>query len=149
MTIKNPQSLRQKSVAPIAASSGLGLFAACVIGTTSAIAQTETTLPVMNVEAPAIAKPKPKPRRGTTNTTTRNNTAQATEASAQDVAPSQGESARKPNANPNADARAPYKVNQSGSSKLTEPLLNTPRSVTAIPKEVMEDKGVTSARGSG
>lgn len=51
-----------------------------------------------------------------------------------------------PGANPYADPQAPYKVNNSANSKLTEPILDTPRTVTAVTKEVMEDKQVTSVR---
>jgi len=49
-------------------------------------------------------------------------------------------------ANPYADPAAPYKVDRSASGKLTEPLLDTPRTVTTIPKEVIEDKGATTVR---
>ena len=37
-------------------------------------------------------------------------------------------------------------MEQSASGKLTEPLVNTPRTVTAIPKEVIEDKGARDLR---
>jgi hypothetical protein len=49
-------------------------------------------------------------------------------------------------ANPYADPNAPYKVDKSASGKLTEPLVDTPRTVTAIPKEVVEDKGARDIR---
>jgi len=49
-------------------------------------------------------------------------------------------------ANPYANPNAPYNVERSASGKLTEPLVNTPRTVTAIPKEVIEDKAATSIR---
>ena len=49
-------------------------------------------------------------------------------------------------ANPYANPDAPYNVERSASSKLTEPLVNTPRTVTAIPKDVIEDKAATSLR---
>src|SRR5262249_52990353 len=49
-------------------------------------------------------------------------------------------------ANPYANPDAPYKVERSGSGKLTEPLVNTPRTVTAVPKEVLDDKKVTTFR---
>ena len=51
-----------------------------------------------------------------------------------------------PGANPNAEPGAPYKVNQSGNTKLTEPLVNQPRTIVAVPKEVLSDKGVTTIR---
>lgn len=56
------------------------------------------------------------------------------------------EGRRLPNANPNADPEAPYKVVKSADGKFTEPLRDTPKSVTAIPKQVIEDIGATSFR---
>jgi catecholate siderophore receptor len=48
--------------------------------------------------------------------------------------------------NPYADPNVPYKVDRSASGKLTEPLVNTPRTVAAVPKEVVEDKGARDLR---
>src|SRR6478735_9886134 len=53
---------------------------------------------------------------------------------------------RPDDANPNADARAPYKVDKSADGRFTEPLRDTPKSITVIPKEVIEDQGATSFR---
>lgn len=47
-------------------------------------------------------------------------------------------------ANPYADPDAPFKVDRSASSLFTEPLLNTPKSVTVIPKEVIKEGGAKS-----
>lgn len=49
-------------------------------------------------------------------------------------------------ANPYANPNAPYNVERSASGKLTERLVNTPRTITAVPREVMEDTAVTSIR---
>ncbi len=49
-------------------------------------------------------------------------------------------------ANPNASAGSPYKIDRAGTGKLTQPLLDTPRTITSIPKEVLSDKGSTSVR---
>jgi catecholate siderophore receptor len=49
-------------------------------------------------------------------------------------------------ANPNADGEAPYKVDKSADGRFTEPLRDTPKSITVIPKEVIEDQGATSFR---
>jgi catecholate siderophore receptor len=49
-------------------------------------------------------------------------------------------------ANPYANPDAPYNVEKSASGKLTEPLVNTPRTVTVVPKEVIEDKGAKDLR---
>lgn len=50
------------------------------------------------------------------------------------------------NADPYADPAAPYKADRLSSSKFTEPILNTPRSVTVITKEALDDKNATSLR---
>ena len=49
-------------------------------------------------------------------------------------------------ASPYADPVAPYKVEDSGSSKITAPLADTPKTITAISKQVLEDKAATSVR---
>ncbi|MCB0322503.1 MAG: TonB-dependent siderophore receptor [Bdellovibrionales bacterium] len=48
--------------------------------------------------------------------------------------------------NPYADPDAPYKVDASANTKLTEPLLTTPKSITVIPKEVLADTEAQSFR---
>ena len=48
--------------------------------------------------------------------------------------------------NPNADPQAEYKVDRSASGKFTEPLADTPKTVTVIPKEVIRDSGAQSFR---
>jgi catecholate siderophore receptor len=63
-----------------------------------------------------------------------------------DAAPVEATTAPAKRVNPYADPNAPYKVDKSASGKLTEPLANTPRTVTAIPKEVVEDKGAHDIR---
>ena len=54
-----------------------------------------------------------------------------------------------PDANPYADPAAPYKVDRLSSSKFTEPVLNTPRSVTVLTKEVLADQKSTTLREIG
>jgi catecholate siderophore receptor len=54
-----------------------------------------------------------------------------------------------PDANPYADAAAPYKVNRVASGKFTEPLLNTPKTITVLSKEVLQDKNATTLREVG
>jgi catecholate siderophore receptor len=53
-------------------------------------------------------------------------------------------------ANPYADAAAPYKVDRvQASGKFPEPLLNTPKTITVMSKEVLADKNITSLREIG
>lgn len=49
-------------------------------------------------------------------------------------------------ANPHADPVAPYKVDQSASSKIPGPLLDFAKSLTVIPKEAIRDSGATTFR---
>ena len=53
---------------------------------------------------------------------------------------------REPGANPHANPDAPYKVEKSQNGKFTEKLRDTPKTIIAIPKEVIEDMGATSFR---
>ncbi|MCB2050107.1 MAG: TonB-dependent siderophore receptor [Novosphingobium sp.] len=53
---------------------------------------------------------------------------------------------READANPNAEEGAAYKVNRSTNGKFTEEVRDTPKSVTIIPKEVIEDVGATTFR---
>src|SRR5215211_1345505 len=49
--------------------------------------------------------------------------------------------------NPYADAAAPYKVDRlQASGKYPEPLLNTPKTVTVLSKEVLADKNATTLK---
>lgn len=56
---------------------------------------------------------------------------------------------RAADANPYADPVAPYKADRLSSSKYTESILNTPRSVTVLTKEVLDDKNATTLREIG
>ncbi|ARN80482.1 TonB-dependent receptor [Methylocystis bryophila] len=47
---------------------------------------------------------------------------------------------------PYADPAAPYKANRVASLKFTEPILNTPRTITVLTQEVLQDKNATSLR---
>jgi catecholate siderophore receptor len=53
---------------------------------------------------------------------------------------------RQGDVNPNANPDAPYKVERSSDSRFTENVRDTPKSVTIIPKEVIEDVGATTFR---
>ncbi|MCS4026875.1 catecholate siderophore receptor [Bradyrhizobium japonicum] len=53
-------------------------------------------------------------------------------------------------ANPYADPAAPYKVDRvQASGKFPEPLLNTPKTITVLTKEILEDKNATTLREIG
>jgi catecholate siderophore receptor len=95
------------------------------------VALAQGTLPPLNVEASQHrkkAKAAPAAKTGAT------------------AQPADAPSAPAKDANPYADPNAPYKVDKSASGKFTEPLVNTPKSITAIPQQVIEDKAATSIR---
>jgi catecholate siderophore receptor len=54
-----------------------------------------------------------------------------------------------PDRNPYADPAAPYKADRVASPKFTEPLANTPRTVTVLTKEILEDKNATALKEIG
>ena len=54
--------------------------------------------------------------------------------------------AQEPDHNPYADPSAPYKADRLSSSKFPEPIVNTPKSITVLTKELLEDKGATSLK---
>jgi catecholate siderophore receptor len=96
----------------------------------ASMAIAQSTLPPVSVEAtqakPKVAKKKAPPVKA-------------------EPAPSTAEAPPK-DASPYGDPKTPYKADKSGSGKLTQPLVDTPRSVTAVPRQVLEDKGVQSLR---
>src|SRR5262245_23706543 len=116
------------------------LTAACFAAAspaTIAIAQTanpQTPLPPLNVEAK-------QPKKKSTAAPAKKSGAPVAPAAAAAPAPTPA-----PGSNPYANPNAPYKVEQSASGKLTEPLVNTPRTVTAVPEKVIEDKGARDLR---
>lgn len=124
-----------------------GLIA--VASFSSAEAQ-QTPLPPVTVDAP-VERPRPaasKPSSDQLRART------ALRRAAPRAQPAQVAAVPFPNAgglradrNPYADAAAPYKVDHLQSSgKFPEPLLNTPKTVTVLSKEILEDKNATTLK---
>ncbi|MFT4275752.1 MAG: TonB-dependent receptor [Rhodopseudomonas sp.] len=123
-----------------------GMIAVASIG--GAEAQ-QSSLPAVTVDAP-VARPKPAAARATPDQVRART---ALRRAARRTQPTQVQPVPFPNAgslsadrNPYADAAAPYKVDRLSGTKFTEPLLNTPRTVTVLTKELLEDKNATSLR---
>ena len=53
---------------------------------------------------------------------------------------------RRPNLPPTIDSAAPYKADLSASTKLTQPLLDTPRSVSVLTEDLFDDLGAMNFR---
>ena len=126
--------------------------AACMLAVSPATlalaqsAQNSSELPPIVVQGqkakakkPVAAKKSAPPKQKQASPTPQPPSDEAVEATSAD-------GATRPGGNPYANPDAPYKVEKSASGKLTEPLVNTPRTVTAIPKEVIQDKGTRDLR---
>src|ERR1700728_3466947 len=115
---------------------------------TSAEAQEQPLAPV-TVEAPVVRKrppaAKPTPEQLRVRAALRRaarakqHAAQAKPAPANTAAPAADR-------NPYADPAAPYKADRLASPKFSEPIANTPKSITVLTREVLEDKDATSLK---
>ena len=110
----------------------------------------QSNLPPVTVDAP-VARPRPAVSRPTPDQIRARN---ALRRAARRTEPPQTAAVPFPNAgglradrNPYADAAAPYKVDHlQASGKFPEPLVNTPKTVTVLSKEVLEDKNATTLK---
>jgi catecholate siderophore receptor len=111
----------------------------------------QSTLPPVNVDAP-VARHKPVAAKPTADQVRARNALRR--AGQRQRAPQQAAAVPFPNAgglspdrNPYADAAAPYKVDHlQASGKFPEPILNTPKSITVLDKEVLADKNATNLK---
>jgi catecholate siderophore receptor len=110
----------------------------------------QSNLPPVTVDAPT-ARPRPASKPTPDQVRARDALRRAARRSAQ---PTHAAAVPFPNAgelpadrDPYADAAAPYKVDHlEQSGKFPEPILNTPKSVTVLSKEVLEDKNATNLK---
>jgi len=109
----------------------------------------ESKLPPVTVDAP-VARPRPAAAKPSAEQIrVRNAIRRAAQRQTAQVAPVPYPNAGALSADrdPYADAAAPYKVDHlQASGKFPEPILNTPRSVTVLSKEVLEDKNATNLK---
>jgi len=111
----------------------------------------QSNLPPVAVDAP-VQRPRPTASKPTPDQVRARNAlrraAQRQQAAQQAAAPSApaGEVDR----NPYSDPAAPYKVDHvQASGKFPEPMLNTPKTITVLSKEVLEDKNATTLKEIG
>jgi catecholate siderophore receptor len=109
----------------------------------------QSNLPPVNIDAP-VARPRPAASKPTPDQVRARDALRRAARRAQPTqAPVPFPNAGQLSAdrNPYADAAAPYKVDHlQASGKFPEPLLNTPKSVTVLSKEVLEDKNATTLK---
>jgi catecholate siderophore receptor len=111
----------------------------------------QSNLPPVSVDAP-VQRPRPTASKPTPDQVRARNAlrraAQRQQAAQQTAAPSApaGEVDR----NPYSDPAAPYKVDHvQASGKFPEKMLNTPKTITVLSKEVLEDKNATTLKEIG
>lgn len=112
----------------------------------------QSSLPPVNVDAPverprpAASKPTPEQIRAR-NALRRAAQRQQAQQQAAAAAPAPAGAVDR---NPYADPAAPYKVDHvQASGKFPEPMLNTPKTITVLSKEVLEDKNATTLKEIG
>ncbi len=173
--VKSPISLRalRQSLPPIRTAERTSVKALSVAAalassvSASALAQSaSTTLPPVKVDAPhekprAVAPAAPKPvvaqaRPARHVAPSRQASGQRRGAPGASTAGGEGAGGggipaivAAANANPYADPVAPYKVDRLSSNKFTQPVLNTPRTVTVLTKEVLDDKNAFTLKEVG
>ncbi|WGD56680.1 TonB-dependent receptor [Bradyrhizobium sp. CB1650] len=113
----------------------------------------QSNLPAVTVDAP-VARPRPTTSKPTPEQVRARNalrrSAQRQQAAQQAAAATPGSASGAVDRNPYADPEAPYKVDHvQASGKFPEPLLNTPKTITVLSKEVLEDKNATTLKEIG
>lgn len=108
----------------------------------------ETNLPPVTVDAP-VARPRPVASKPTPEQVRARNALRRAARQQQPVAavPFPNAGGLPADRNPYADAAAPYKVDHvQASGKFPEPLLNTPKTVTVLSRDVLDDKNATTLK---
>jgi catecholate siderophore receptor len=110
----------------------------------------QAPLPPVTVDAPVV-RPRPAAAKPTPDQIRARNAlrraARRTQPTAAAPVPFPNAGTLSADRNPYADAAAPYKVDHiQASGKFPEPLLNTPKTVTVLSKEVLTDENATSLK---
>ncbi|MDA9498834.1 TonB-dependent receptor [Bradyrhizobium sp. CCBAU 11357] len=109
----------------------------------------QSNLPPVTVDAP-VERPRPTASKPSPEQVRARNALRraAQRQPVQQAAPATPSGA--PNSNPYADPAAPYKVDHvQASGKFPEKMLNTPKTITVLSKEVLEDKNATTLKEIG
>ncbi len=121
-----------------------------VVGSINGTEAQQAPLPPVTVDAP-VTRPRPpatKPNAEDRRVRNAIRRQAARQAQQQPPAPVPNSNENRADRSPYADPDAPYKADRLASPKFTEPVLNTPKSVTVLTKELLEDKNATSLRKS-
>ena len=132
-----------------AVSAVAGLIA--VASVSSGAQAQQSNLPPVTVDAP-VERPRPAASKPTPEQVRARNALRraAQRQQAQQAAPTTPSVPGAADRNPYADPAAPYKVDHvQASGKFPEPMLNTPKTITVLSKEVLEDKNATTLKEIG
>ena len=127
------------------------LTVGCLIAVASVTgAKAQSPLAPVTVDAPVERKKpvvsKPTPEQIRARNALRRAAREKQAQQAQAAAAAANTAPLAPDRDPYADPNAPYKANRLSSSKFPEPIVNTPRSITVLTKELLEDKDATSLK---
>jgi catecholate siderophore receptor len=152
--VKVPPSLRSFPIAQLIdetvdSQAGRKVTVGCLIAVASiggAEAQ-QTPLPPVTVDAPVVRNKPPSTQPTAQQIRVRNALRRAAIAKQLAAARAAAAAAQAPDRNPYADAAAPYKVDHlQASGKFPEAIVNTPKTVTVLSKELLEDKNATTLK---
>jgi catecholate siderophore receptor len=119
------------------------------VGSISSAEAQQSSLPAVTVDAP-VSRPRPAATRPTAEqlrvrAALRRAARQRQQTAAAPVqAPNSFEAPA--DRSPYADPNAPYKADRLSSTKFSEPILNTPKSITVLTKELLADKNATTLK---
>jgi catecholate siderophore receptor len=155
---KTPRSLRSNAALNLVSetfdnysgrkvSAVAGLMA---VASFSAAEAQQDPLPPVTIDAP-VARPRPAASQPTPDQVRARNAlrraARRTQPAAVAPVPYPNAGTLSPDRDPYADAAAPYKVDHvQASGKFPEPILNTPKTITVLSKEVLADENATSLK---
>lgn len=156
---KTPGSLRTNALSAVREKSGsysgrkVSAVASLMAVASFSEAEAQSNLPPVTVDAP-VARPRPAVSKPTAaQTRARNALRRAARRQQQQAAaaPAPGPVSNAPalraDRDPYADPAAPYKVDHvQASGKFPEPLLNTPKTVTVLSKDVLADENATTLK---
>ena len=110
----------------------------------------QSPLPQVTVEAPVVRKKpaatKPTAEQIRVRNALRRAARAKQEALAKQAAAAANTATQAADQDPYADPAAPYKADRLASPKFSEPIANTPRSVTVLTRQIIEDKNATSLK---
>ncbi|MHC2335244.1 TonB-dependent receptor [Bradyrhizobium sp. USDA 4454] len=157
--VKAPRSLRFDAAIGSTDDTGYSATKVSAIASLIAVASfsgaeaQQSNLPPVNVDAP-VARPKPVSSKPTSDQVRARNALRraarrANQQAQQAPVPFPNAGGLPADRDPYADPAAPYKGDRlQASGKFPEPILNTPKSVTVLTKDVLEDKNATSLKSA-